>query len=749
MAWSAPLVGTILNLGAGTDASPAEPAGLAAGWLVMVAFPTIGANAPFQKPAGSSWTQLWLELPAGTTTGGSLQTFWIKRGASAPPLNFTRGGVTGGVNSSAFVIAWKPDSNDFAFVAADGTITATGTTHTQTPGLTTVDATTLLIAAGVAGTLQALSNVRATDPSGASGGTVDTTNAPTAGTWRNRVAGTRSATASYAYLVADALKLGTGATGDMLMTSAANTTTAVGLAAFVEVGGGGSGDVISLDNFAANRVFEGSAGSRNVVISGTHTGATSNIQVQIETLAGAIVVAWSTLVLSSAAGAFSGVVSVPRGGPYVARVRKASDTAVNAIHANAWAVNLLVGGNGQSHAVNLNSDGAAGSATAGAYIHDGTGFVAMPTSGLGRNELTARLVAVSGAPVCYISTAASGTALSYWYDAGPTANYLAWKALVDAAGGQLSAYYFWQGDADAQSANSRSAYYAALSAFFALLRTDFGAGLPIIVVQLGRKVGAVDANWQAIRTAHLDAGNDAGNYMVTTVDLLQKVDGQHFEPVGGSDKAGQRIAQAVLDAVGLATYSRGPAIASATRSGAVVTGTVTHDSGTGLSPSSGITGVEVLNDGVPVAIASSAVIGGLQFTLTLAAVPTGTVTLRVSFGAYPDMSAPLRDNTALTLPLQSTDANVPVTPGAATPTITTDAFEDWADAPVAAGTTIPRVAVLSLVDATAVVSLINQVLDSGRRLVLPSSSMVTGTSYMVVAYTANGATRGAKVFTAA
>src|SRR5574337_709756 len=153
-------------------------------------------------------------------------------------------------------------------------------------------------------------------------------------------------------------------------------------------------------------------------------GATSNIQVQIEKLDGTPVVDWATLQSGVAEGAFSGSVSVPRGGLYKARVRKASNVTVNAVQSSGWGVGILLGAFGQSQLVNWQS-GSAGSAVDRAYIHDGTSWQTMPAQASGMAKFAETLIGLADCPVAVIASAVGGSALSLWWttSGGKTSSY--------------------------------------------------------------------------------------------------------------------------------------------------------------------------------------------------------------------------------------------------------------------------------------------------------------------------------------
>ena len=429
------------------------------------------------------------------------------------------------------------------------------------------------------------------------------------------------------------------------------------LGAINETSAAGSSDTISISEIAQYRVFEGAAGSAQVTISGTHTGATDTIQYRIENLAGEGVTAWAQLQSGVAEGAFSATVSIPRGGWYLAAVRKAGDPGVVATQTQRWGVGYVVGGMGQSQ---LGLFGVRGTGTpdARAVIHDGTSWALMTPTGEPRNVFCSTLIAAADCPVAYITSDAAGSAMSNWWNAGKTTSYNNWEAKITASGGKLSAFIWWQGEADALLGRSKAAYKADMDAMFAQLRADYGATLPVAIANLGRTTDSVtDAAWEAIRDAHVDASNDPYNSGFVVYDAALS-DSVHLTTASYVALA-PRIAHCVGKAYGDFAFSRGPLPANATRIDATTVDiAIAHDGGTDFTPTTGITGFEAFDGGAPATISSVARHTAAKVRITLASAPTGALTIRYGYGKSPVISNVLRDNSALALPLVTTDADL-------------------------------------------------------------------------------------------
>ncbi len=425
---------------------------------------------------------------------------------------------------------------------------------------------------------------------------------------------------------------------------------------------------ITLDEFDQHRVFEGAAGSAQVTLSGTHTGATDTIQYRIETTAGVPVTSWATLQASVEEGPFSAAVTVPRGGWYFAHVRKAADTAAEDVHTQQWGVGVIVGGMGQSQIVIWNGNGTYGSTpNPRAVIHDGTAWSLMTTSGKYRNTFAETLITAMDCPVAVIAHGSNGSSIEQWYDSvtGKKALYNTWESRVTAAGGELSALIWWQGEGDTPVAAGRTkaAYKLDLDALIAQIRTDYGATTPVIMPNLGRTTategaGYTDAAWEEIRDAQVDVANaSVYNYGISTIQFALD-DTVHFGDAGQLGISA-RLAQCVAHAFGCAAYARSPRINQAVRSGATtIDVSIIHDGGTDITPSTGITGFSVLDDGAPVTISSAARLNANTVRLMLASTPAGVVTVRYGYGRLPNVSGLLKDNTALSLALETTDADV-------------------------------------------------------------------------------------------
>jgi hypothetical protein len=132
-----------------------------------------------------------------------------------------------------------------------------------------------------------------------------------------------------------------------------------------------------------------------------------------------------------------------------------------------------------------------------------------------------------------------------WDPAGSL--YLGLLTFLDAAiaarGTPLSAFIWIQGERDSVFSNLAAAYGDNLAAFFARIRTRYGASLPIFYNQLSSQ----NANPYAsqVRSGQAANANTTNNYMLTIDDLpLQSASPEHFTPPGYLE-LGRRYATAM------------------------------------------------------------------------------------------------------------------------------------------------------------------------------------------------------------
>lgn len=284
------------------------------------------------------------------------------------------------------------------------------------------------------------------------------------------------------------------------------------------------------------------------------------------------------------------------------------------------------------------------------------------------------LVASLGCPVVLLPRAASGSSIQNWL---PGQTYL--NALLNdvTAIGSDFEYAIWlQGENNAMDGMDASTYQGHLQSVFSTCKSHTGrsSGFNFGVVVVGPATDAwalAPERMGPIRKGQLDfvAANLAnGAYLAgTAIDgNLAGASSVHIDTPSLRRQA-CRYAEAMRRRSYAEVYGiEGPKIASASRSGAVVTVSVTQQGGTALLDGAGgagssLLGFRVFDGGTPCTISSTA-ISGNTVVLTLSATPAGAVTLdyamaNAPFGATTGAASVLYDNQTipgdtLGLPLQ-------------------------------------------------------------------------------------------------
>lgn len=611
----------------------------------------------------------------------------------------------------------------------------------------------------------------------------------------------------------------------------------------------------------------GATGSATVSLTGTYTGTAPNQWrvVQDGTSTAVTGLDWQSFSSSPTGGAFSQTITIPKEAGWL-NVQVRDSVGGTSATSGKVGTGVLVAVDGQSWAwLWFSTTAYAGdsSLTANSLLRitgkqPGTGTWVAPSTTTMNAAIACgnALVTALGCPVALVdgSWDASGLTIAggsggsgpngQWISGGAAGNAYTSSASEVTAVGSVAATIWIQGQADAGSSVSQSTYYTAFGQMTALRRTALGSTHPYVIVTHPRYLaGLTDAQVDNIRKAHVQACSDSYNYRVDSLDIPLYTDNVHPTATGFTT-LGARCAQAVLAALGVASYYRGPRLTSATQiSSTVFDLNLTHNvAGTNFTPTSGITGLRALDGGSAVTVSSWVQQNASTIRATLASAPSSMPTFDVGYGKQPTITGFVKDNTSLTLPLEynsgvlasAIDATVPTLTGSITassitrttytltwpagsdnvavvgydysldsgnswtslgdvltvditgrtagssdgvrvrardaagnvstpalsatvtladpPTVTTESFADYSGATIAAGTVIAGVEVLDPsqpAGSRSVLSLANVALDSQSRLVISSAGLTDGTDYLVVAFDATGATRGAKVCTAA
>jgi len=485
-------------------------------------------------------------------------------------------------------------------------------------------------------------------------------------------------------------------------------------AAGVEAGGspssGGASSVsLAVDDFSEYQVVQriplGS--SQKVSIHGSVTDSgmrTSSIEARVVDFATGTneVVPW-TSIADAPTGSFSGKLEVPEGGWYRIAVRAvdAAHTALaQQVGTHRWGVGINILLIGQSNMVgngNVQTFTPVTSDLSALYGNDNHWkHLADPYDGGGSSSeidydswVGASLVpslantlatSFAGVPIGFVTGARGSSPLHGSEDiswvkrsadnhADTTNLYGNSLANARAAGG-VELVVMHQGETDATNETSQADYEADLKTLLAHYREDLYDTVPLFTCQIGRSTTTLadknrtDENMQRIRSAQLDA-DDGANVLLaaSAIDLpLDPSAADHYTKAG-HDLLGPRIANAIGFYFGNSDFYRGPALTAATYPSSahdVVEVHVLHRGGTDISPSTGINGFQVLDDGSPVSISSATRKDASTIAIALAAPVSGTGKVRYLYGklAVNSLSGAVHDNSKLALPLEPTAADL-------------------------------------------------------------------------------------------
>ena len=449
--------------------------------------------------------------------------------------------------------------------------------------------------------------------------------------------------------------------------------------------------------------------SKSVTIGGTYSNMDwSRIEARVlRHSTSTVVVDWSTIDTTPGGGAFSGSLTVPQGGWYDIEVR-ALDGSGSVLGAsrgtNRWGVGMIIlvigqsnmSGRGQPPHTIASSDLAVNFSNAGVWEHladpyddespagavdnDNDTISASNSGGSMIPSIANTLLQTFDFPIAFVPAAKGGSNLyvnagDYGWAYRNPANHFDTSTLygqsitkAQSVGG-VELIIMHQGEADLSDGRTETQYQADFATLIGHYRQDLHAGIPIFICQLGTVGAGTNAGATGIRAAQLKVDNGTDVFMGATAMDLPRIDTWHYN-TSALTVIGSRLANAIKYYFGRSTYYRGPSIDSASfsdgsRNQVVVA--LDHRGGTDITPGSGITGFEVLDNGSGVALQSAARAAPDAVRLTLSrSISSGhTVTLRYLYGTTPNVSGLVKDDSPLALPLESTTGSVTVTDAAA------------------------------------------------------------------------------------
>lgn len=262
------------------------------------------------------------------------------------------------------------------------------------------------------------------------------------------------------------------------------------------------------------------------------------------------------------------------------------------------------------------------------------------------------------------SAAAKTTnAVDYWWDNALDSvgtSLTNFYSIVDALG-YTPNYVLWgQGEDDSHSIDidtTAEEYKSATLSALTNMRETYG-NLIVYIQPIGRRATFGNTGGvQAVREKQQELADENSwiNLCPETYDQGLN-DDVHLDNAGYVTVSTRNSNKMLSDAGYSVTGSvNGPTGATAVRSGTTVTVTITHDVGTGFTPTSGIEGFVFHDDGVAITINSATGDGVETITLTLASEPSGVEELYYGYDALLGINTAniVRDNSATALPLRA------------------------------------------------------------------------------------------------
>jgi hypothetical protein len=440
-------------------------------------------------------------------------------------------------------------------------------------------------------------------------------------------------------------------------------------------GGGGTGTgTLSVVEPLNQQGYQRLGSGRSISVSGSFTGEVTQVQMRAVPVGTSITdtsVAWTDIATNVAAQTCSGSVTVLQGAWYVWQARDKTNTGITFTGTRKFGVGIFAVEFGQSNTVNhfsTPSQYPSGAKTsiqfdAGAYSRLGNIADTYPPNTIfgGYSNYTRdggsvsdgpvyfanMLTAELGVPVFLINSSSGGKPIDYWFN-----GQQGWSDLmtaVIAAGGDVELAILYQGESNAHGSTAaymQNAWITIQNQFYTLTgRNASNMKLGMVSLGPGSYGGAVEGEFGAMRVNQATFARTTTGWFYAAGIHDGATDNDYVHINGDSHaKLGRREARSVLALYGQGVSGAGPRIVSATRSGAVITVTVQHAGGTLLKDGAGgngtaLTGFTVRDGGAAAVISSTAITGATTFTLTLASVPSGTVTLEygvtdVPHGAY-------------------------------------------------------------------------------------------------------------------
>jgi hypothetical protein len=433
---------------------------------------------------------------------------------------------------------------------------------------------------------------------------------------------------------------------------------------------------ITIVDFDDGKIFQRTGTSATITVSGTYTGMPKAIEARVvreSTLEE--IVPWTVIDPFPRKGIFLGTLSeVSQGGWYNIQVRYSNNHSVLSYGTHKWGVGILVACLGQSNMKEWFYKGTALRAHSLLRKFTIEGWAKLGRRGNGAIAFGNRIIERVGIPVGLLDYSKNGSGLrkeadwgtGYWEDTSPDSIYNRFVAGVSEIGGAVEFVVWIQGEADAARGTVTEDEYAqSLESFITnQIRSDIHNGsdrgyLPFLIVTMVKRPGGKDKSHQAIRNAQKHvAENVADCYLAATILDLKNQGRQHLAP-DSFITMGRRVAQTVLFILGKEQYCRGPHVNEVKRlDNHTIEVRIEHRGGSDFTPDSGISGWEILVKGIPVPIAKVYRHDPQTIRIMLENPLTSKAKIRYLYGAMPDASKPVLDNSAMALPLEEFQSEI-------------------------------------------------------------------------------------------
>jgi hypothetical protein len=433
---------------------------------------------------------------------------------------------------------------------------------------------------------------------------------------------------------------------------------------------------ISLTDIEDGRVFQRKGRRAEIVVSGTYKGHVEAIEARVvRNNTFEEILTWTVIDDAPQNGIFVGELEdVPQGGWYNIQVRSRTDHSVAISGKHKWGVGVLIACLGQSNMKEWFYTGKDLTAHSLLRKFSGRHWSKFGTTGNAAIAFGNRIIDRLGIPVGLMDFSVNGSGLrkeadwgtGYWEDTSPNSIYDRFITGVSSSGGAAEFVIWIQGEADAARGTVTKGEYAdSLEKFITnQVRSDIANGssfdnLPFLVVMMIKRPGGKDKPHQDIRDAqkHI-VENIADCFLAATTLDLKNHGRQHLTPEAYISM-GNRVAQTVLYVLGKETYYRGPNVTSIKQiDNSTIEIAIKHNGGSDFKPAAGITGWEVIANGISIPIGKVYRYDPQTLRILLERPLNDKAQIRYLYGAMPDAKNPVLDNSPLSLPLEEFKSDI-------------------------------------------------------------------------------------------